>query len=362
MKITFPWFGNGDSVGLEHVRHMRRMHGVTGALHNIPAGDVWPMEDILLLKESIESAGLSFDAVESLPVHEDIKLRKGDYGQLIENYKENIVRLSRAGVGCICYNFTPAFNVTQPIIARELAEGPKPEIEDEPAIFAKTGEIDIQPSDTCVLSQDDERLIDDYRALGDKGLWRNFELFINEIMPVASKNDVNMAIHPDEQPALMPGIADMPGVAATKADIDRLLAVNSDRHNGIVMCSGIFSTPNGEVRPSFEDYARATAKYASMGRIHFAHVRDVKISEDGSISENAHISPHDSQDVERVLTSFFNAGYKGCFRYDHRRMTVAVDGAPNYGLYDRVVGAMYLTGIMIALESRLKLASGGDFS
>jgi mannonate dehydratase len=367
MKITFPWLGEGDTVSLEHIRHMRRMHGVASALNDIPTGEVWPMEDILRLKERIDAAGLSFDAVESLPVHEDIKLRRGDYKRLIENYRENIVRISKAGAACVCYNFTPAFNATQSIIARELAEGPRPD-RDEPDEFS-TPEDDAAWCERVDIPEETSRALDDYKALGSEELWRNYELFINEVIPTAANAGINMAIHPDELPETLPGFSDLPRVASTEDDIDRLLSISDDRHHGIVMCAGSFSRVSQFAQASklsrndsaacilFDDYARMVTKYAGMNRVHFAHIRDVKISDDGSMLENAHISPYDSQDVERLLAVFFSAGYKGCLRYDHRRMTEAEDGALAYGLYDRIVGAMFLTGIMITLETRLKLAS-----
>ncbi|MDR3320838.1 MAG: mannonate dehydratase [Synergistaceae bacterium] len=356
MKITFPWLGEEDTVNLEHVRHMRRMHGVACALNDIPIGELWPMEDILRLKESIEAAGLSFDAVEILPVHEDIKLRRGDYKRFLENYRENIVRLSKAGAVCVCYNFTPAFNAAQSIIARELAEGPKFETDDDPADFPILVE-DLTRSARDDIPEETSRMLDDYRALGSEGLWRNYGLFIKEIMPTAASVGVNMAIHPDELPETLLRASDLPSLASTEEDIDRLLSCSNDKHHGIVMCTGSFSHVWGPPSTLFDDYARMITKYAGMGRVHFAHVRDVKISEDGYMLENAHISPYDSQDVERLLAVFFNSGYKGCFRYDHRRMTVTEDGTPTYGLYDRIVGAMFLTGVMITLETRLKMAS-----
>ena len=107
MKMTFRWYGGDDPVTLDNIRQIPCMTGVVTAVYSVPVGQVWPQEEIDKMKAEINSKGLEMEVIESVPVHEDIKLRRGDYQLYIDNYKENIRRLAKAGVKCICYNFMP---------------------------------------------------------------------------------------------------------------------------------------------------------------------------------------------------------------------------------------------------------------
>lgn len=124
MKITFRWFGrHDDSVALEHIRQIPGMHGIAGALFHIPVGEAWPLEEVMALKKEVNDNGLRFEVVESVNVHEDIKLGLPTRDRYIENYKETIRNLSRAGVKVICYNFMPVFDWTRSDLAKELPDG-----------------------------------------------------------------------------------------------------------------------------------------------------------------------------------------------------------------------------------------------
>lgn len=123
MKMTFRWYGPDDPVTLDNIRQIPGMTGVVTAVYSVPVGEVWPEEEILKLKAQVEAKGLEMEVIESVPVHEDIKLRRGNYQQYIENYKENIRRLAKAGVKCICYNFMPVFDWTRSQLDRELPDG-----------------------------------------------------------------------------------------------------------------------------------------------------------------------------------------------------------------------------------------------
>ena len=123
MKMTFRWYGPDDPVTLDNIRQIPGMTGVVTAVYSVPVGEVWPEEEILKLKAQVEAKGLEMEVIESVPVHEDIKLRRGNYQQYIENYKENIRRLAKAGLKCICYNFMPVFDWTRSQLDRELPDG-----------------------------------------------------------------------------------------------------------------------------------------------------------------------------------------------------------------------------------------------
>jgi mannonate dehydratase len=309
MKITFPWYGEEDSITLDHISYLRGTHAVSSALYSVPDGELWAVNDIRALKERIESAGLAFEVAEDLPVHDDIKLRRGDCERCIDNYKENIARLSMAGVRCICYDFSP-------------------------------------PSSAA----DDDESIRDYVELGSSGLWRNFELFVREIIPIALRRDVNMAVRVGEPRLPAAGVSQLPRLADSEESLDRLLSIHGDHHHGIVMSS------EGLNLSCFDDYLALINKYGTMGRIHYALLRDMRVKDDGAFKETAHCSPYDSRDMTRILTAYREAGFQGNARFDHSRMSGARPGR-KYDLYDRAVGTMYLTGILLTLESRIKLVA-----
>ena len=119
MKLSFRWYGHDDPVTLQNIRQIPGMHSIVTAVYDVPVGDVWPMESILNLKEAVEANGLHFDVIESVPVHEDIKLGLPTRDQYIANYCENIRRLSKAGIKCICYNFMPVFDWTRTQLDRK---------------------------------------------------------------------------------------------------------------------------------------------------------------------------------------------------------------------------------------------------
>jgi mannonate dehydratase len=295
MKITFPWFGEEDSITIGRLGYLRGLRGVSVALNSIPVGELVPTELISDYKEKIWACGYAFEVLEDLPVHRDIKLRSGDFERYIENYKENIARLSMAGARVISYSFAPG--------------------------------------------QDEG-----FRELGREGLWKNLELFVREIIPVALRVGVYMAFRfggadvPDSE---------MARLIAGEEDIDRFLSIHGDQHHGIAMSSA------GLEASGFDPYLGMICKYGAMGRIHYALLRDVMAREDGSFQETEHCSPYDSRDMVKIMAAYHEAGYDGCARFDHSRMEQA-DG-PNFDLYDRTVGTMYLTGIMLTLDSRIKV-------
>jgi mannonate dehydratase len=342
MKMTFRWYGPEDPVTLSHIRQIPNMSGVVTAVYSVPVGEVWPEEDIAKLKSEILAKGLEMEVIESVPVHEDIKLRRGDYKRYIENYKENIRRLAKEGVKCICYNFMPVFDWTRSKLDQELEDG------SNALVYYKEHVDQMDPTklalpgwDASYSTQEMTELIDAYKAIGEEGLWKNLEHFIQEIIPVAIEEDVDMAIHPDDPPWPIFGI---PRIITNEANLDRFLSLYDDPHHGLTLCSGSLGCA------AFNDYVALVKKYAGMGRVHFAHVRNVKILGDGSFEESAHYSPCGSLDIVEILKAYHEAGFTGYIRPDHGRMIWGETGKPGYGLYDRALGAMYMTGIWETLE------------
>lgn len=342
MQMTFRWYGEDDPVSLEYIRQIPGMDGIVSAIYSVPPGELWPMEAIRALKDRIEAAQLTFEVVESVPVHEDIKLGRGDCDRYIENYAENVRRLGEAGVRCICYNFMPVFDWTRSRLAQTLPDGSNAlaYYVDDVAEMDPT-KLSLPGWDSSYSVDDVAKLIDAYKTLGEEGLWRNLKRFVDAIVPVAAKHDVNMAIHPDDPPWPIFGI---PRIITEERHIDRFLALSDDAHHGLTLCSGSLGCA------TFNDYTAMVKKYAAMGRIHFAHLRNVKILADGSFEESAHYSPCGSLDMVEILRAYHSAGFKGYIRPDHGRMIWGEAGKPGYGLYDRALGAVYLRGIWETLD------------
>lgn len=342
MKMTFRWYGDNDPVTLEQIRQIPGVTGIVSAIYNIPVGKIWPVEAIRELKEKVSRSGLSLEVIESVPVHEDIKLHRGKYQEYIENYKENIRRLAAEGIRCICYNFMPVFDWTRSRLDQPLPDG------SNALVYYKEDVDRMDPAkmslpgwDASYFPEEIEELIRAYQILGIEGLWENLKYFIQEIIPVAIECNVNMGLHPDDPPWPIFGI---PRIITDEAAIDRFLSLYEDPRHGLSLCSGSLGCA------ACNDIPHLVRKYGKMGRIHFAHMRNVKILEDGSFEESAHPSFCGSLDMEEIMKAYYETGFDGYMRPDHGRMIWGETGKPGYGLYDRALGAVYLMGIWETLE------------
>lgn len=348
MKISFRWYGSDDPVKLEYIRQIPSMYSIVTAIYDVPVGEKWSEESIAKLKEQVENAGIKFEVIESVPVHEDIKLGLPTREKYIENYKENIRRLSKAGVKCICYNFMPVFDWTRTQLDKKLPDGStalvyyKDQIEKMDPL---KGELSLPGWDASYTKESLAEVFEKYKKVDEETLWSNLEYFLKEIIPVAEQCDVRMAIHPDDPPWPIFGL---PRIITNEKNIDRFLKLVDSKYNGLTFCTG--SLGSG----SFNDIVKMVDKYAAQGRIHFMHVRNVKLLEDGSFEESAHYSPCGSLDVVRIIEALYKNNFDGYLRPDHGRMIWGETGRPGYGLYDRALGAMYITGIWEALEKTYK--------
>ena len=342
MKMTFRWYGEEDPVTLAAIRQIPGVAGIASAIYHIAVGKAWPCEAIKELKERVTAAGLVLEVIESLPVHEDIKLHRGKFQEYIENYKENIRRLAAEGVRCICYNFMPVFDWTRSRLDHPLADGSRT------LAYYKTDEKTMDPAkmvlpgwNTSYFPEEIDGLIKAYQILGIEGLWGSLKYFINEIMPVAIECDVNMCLQPDDPPW---PVFDIPRIITDEAAIDRFLALYNDTHHGLSLCTGSLGCA------ACNDIPRLVRKIGGLGRIHYAPMRNVKILQDGSFEESAHPSFCGSLDMEAVMKAYYDIGYTGYMSPAHGRMIWNEEGKPGYGLYDRALGAVYLIGIWETLK------------
>lgn len=352
MNITFRWYGqDNDSVQLEQIKQIPGTKGIVWALHQKPVGEVWQKEEIQQEVDYIKSHGFHADVVESVNVHESIKLGNADREQYIENYKETIRNLGEAGVKVICYNFMPVFDWTRTALYEPLPDGStalffeKEKIESlDPAELIETV---ASASDLTLPGWEPEKmsrikeLFEEYEGMTEETLWENLSYFLQAILPVAEASGIKMAIHPDDPPWSIFGL---PRIMTSGESWEKLLSISDSPSNGITFCTGSMGA-NPE-----NDMVELAAKYAKHSP--FAHLRNVKIFENGDFIETSHYTQDGSIDLSGVVREFASQNYEGYARPDHGRHIWNEQCRPGYGLYDRALGIMYLLGLWDAYQAK----------
>lgn len=343
MKLTFRWYGEGDKITLDKIRQIPNMYSVVTAVYDVPVGEVWSEESIARLKQVTEDSGLKMEVIESVPVHEDIKLGMPTRDRYIEAYKENIRRLGKAGVKCICYNFMPVFDWTRTQLDKVAKDGSNSLVYYENQLEAMnplSGELSLPGWDSSYKKEDLKCLFEQYKQVDCEKLFENLKYFLEAVIPVAEECDVKMAIHPDDPPWPIFGL---PRIITNEENIDRFLKLVDSPYNGLTFCVGSLGADRNN------DLVKMVAKYAAMGRIHFMHIRNIKLV-DGGFEETAHDQRYGSMDIIGIVKALVDNGFDGYVRPDHGRMIWGETGKPGYGLYDRALGASYLNGVFEAVE------------
>lgn len=347
MKLSFRWYGEEDKVTLENIRQIPGMHSIVTAVYDVPVGEVWSRESIAELKKQTEEAGLHFEVIESVPVHEDIKLGKPARDRYIANYCENIKRLAEAGIKCICYNFMPVFDWTRTQLDHVLPDGSTSlvyyqEQIDQVNPLASDSDLTLPGWDASYTREELKQVVAEYNSMSEENLWDNLKYFLEAVIPTAASCGVNMAIHEDD-PCW--SIFGLPRIITCEENLDKFLKLVDDPHNGITLCTGSLGCS------AENDVVKMAGKYAAMGRIHFVHARNVAVLEDNrGFEERAHLSACGSLDMFAILKALHDNGFDGYIRPDHGRMIWGETGRAGYGLYDRALGATYLNGIWEALD------------
>jgi mannonate dehydratase len=393
MKQTWRWFGPNDTVSLENIVQAGAT-GVVSALDHIATGKTWPIADIETHKRLIEQAGLVWEVVESIPLHNDIKTRSGNFQQLIENYKESIKNLGKCGIHCICYNFMPVVDWTRTNLNYSLpnqSEALRFEMVDFAAYdlfvlkrpgadksyskavldlsgerFASMEASEIESLEKNIIaglpggegSYDRDGIlttIEKFALIGNENYRRNLILFLKEIVPTAESVSVQLAIHPDDPPFSLFGL---PRVVSTARDARMLLDAVPSSANGLTMCAGSYGAR------SDNDLVGMVEEFGS--RIHFVHLRNIKREEHGSFHESEHLDG-DNDIVglvqallkeEKKRSSRNGLNHEIPMRPDHGH-TMAdelgnPDIRPGYSFAGRMKGLAELRGVIHAVENIYK--------
>lgn len=351
MKMTFRWYGPSDPVTLDRIRQIPNMTGVVTALYTIPVGEVWDLDSILALKRQVNDAGLEMEVIESVPVHEEIKLGSPARDRYIANYCQTIRNLGQAGVRVICYNFMPVFDWVRSELKFKTSDGSNCLAYDQHTVDKldpKKKSLSLPGWDESYSKEELANLLKRYESVDENKLFDNMVYFLQKIIPVCEECDVKMAVHPDDPPW---SLFDLPRIIRSEETIDRLFAAVDSKYNGITLCTGSLGADQ------HNDLVHMAGKYAAMGRVHFLHARNIKFvpQEDGKLF--FHESPHPTEcgslDIYGILRALYENGFDGYVRPDHGRNIWGEDGKPGYGLYDRALGAVYLSGVWEAIAKTL---------
>ncbi len=355
MEMSFRWYGSKhDSISLQYIRQIPGVTGIITTLYDKLPEDKWEYEEIMAMKKEVEDAGLHLAGIESVNVHDAIKVGSPDRDQYIDTYIESLENLGKADIHLVCYNFMPVFDWTRTELARVRPDGSTVLAYTQEAVDQIDPEnmfesIKGQMNDTIMPGWEPERmakikeLFEMYKEVDSEKLFANLKYFLERIMPVCNKYDIKMGIHPDD-PAW--SVFGLPRIIINKENILRMMKMVDDPHNGVSFCTGSFGT---NLKNDLPDMIRSL-----KGRIHFAHIRNLEFHSQDDFEESAHLSSDGTFDMYEIMKALYDIGFDGPIRPDHGRMIWGEVGMPGYGLYDRALGATYLNGLWEAIDKNAK--------
>ena len=385
MEKTWRWFGKKDKITLPMLRQIG-VEGIVTALHDVPNGEIWTVEAINDLKSYIESYGLRWSVVESLPVCEAIKYAGTEREQLIENYKVSLANLGKCGIKTVCYNFMPVIDwirtdLQHPwpdgtsslyydrirfayfdirILEREGAE--KDYTEEELQKVAELDKVITEAEkdaliDTIIVKTQGfvngnikegdknpvsifKRLLALYKDINRDALRENMRYFLSAIMPVCEEYGVNMCVHPDDPPFQVLGL---PRIVTNENDIEWFLNAVNNPHNGLTFCAGSLSA--GE----HNDTRELSKKFAK--RTHFVHLRSTAAMQGGNFIESSHLTGRGH--LIDLIRIFENENPGLPMRVDHGRMMLGDEDKgynPGYSFHGRMLALAQVEGMMAVVD------------
>jgi mannonate dehydratase len=391
LEQTWRWYGPKDTITLQEIKQTGAT-GVVNALHHIPYGELWSVAEIMERKKTIEAAGLKWSVVESVPVHDDIKKRSGNYLLYIENYKQTLRNLAQCGIYTVCYNFMPVLDWSRTQLAMPFGDGTfalqfemkafiafelfilkrsgdekyytAQQIEEAKAYYEAMSPAQIDELKSAILQglpgSDDSftlaqltELLDSYKGISRAQLLENLKSFLKAIIPVAEEAGVRMAIHPDDPPRPVLGL---PRVVSTISDIEAILTAVDSPANGLTLCTGSLGAG------AFNDLPAIAHRFAH--RINFTHLRNVKRDETGNFNEDyvfegdvdlyAVIKELVLEEVRRMAEG--REDWQIPMRPDHGNLMLGDIGRkfyPGYSLYGRMKGLAELRGLEIGIRKSI---------
>ena len=389
MEKTWRWFGKGDKITLPMLKQIG-VEGIVTALHHIPNGEVWSFEAITEMKQYIESFGLKWSVVESLPVSESIKYGGAQRDELIENYKISLANLGRAGITTVCYNFMPVIDWIRTDLAHPWADGTSSLYFDKirfayfdcKILNRERAESDysadelrqVDELDRSITQSEKDELVDTiivktqgfvngnikegdqnpvaifkrllqlYNGIDRDGLRENLRYFLAAIMPVCEEWGINMCIHPDDPPYQVLGL---PRIVTSAEDIDWFLQAVDNPHNGLTFCAGSLSAG------LHNDVPQLARRFAS--RTHFVHLRSTNATPDGNFIEASHLEGRGHLvDLVRI---FEKERADLPMRVDHGRLML--DDAdkgynPGYSFHGRMLALAQVEGMMAVVRDEMR--------
>lgn len=354
MKLTFRWYGKGrDSITLEQIRQIPGCTGIMGVLDEKAAGEVWTAEECSEYARLVHSAGLECEVIESVNVHEDIKLGRQSRDRYIDNYCETIRSLAKAGVKVIIYNFMPVLDWLRTDLARLNPEdGSFSMYYDENDLGSPTpvelAARTVQGANGFSLPgwepnrlKELENTMAAYRSISPDDLLQNYKYFLDRILPVCEEFHVKMACHPDDPSWPVFGL---PRLAYSRKGLERILSLHDSPCHTLCLCTGsLGSNPDNDI-PSM------IRQFGAMGRISCLHVRNIKHLSHHCFRETSHLSTEGSLDMYEIMKAIYLYCPDTYIRPDHGRMIWNETARPGYGLYDRALGLTYLNGLWEAIS------------
>ncbi|MDO4268072.1 MAG: mannonate dehydratase [Eubacteriales bacterium] len=359
MKMTFRWYGSdSDSITLKQIKQIPGMTGLMGLLDYKAAGEVWNEDEIKAYVDEVHAAGLECEVIESVNVHEDIKMGLPTRDKYIENYITTIRNLAKYGVKVIVYNFMPVFDWLRTDLARLIPEDGSNSLYFDEKELGDMTPIDLVKNtiDNCngftlpgwepARLAELETTLKHYENITPDMLRENYKYFLDAVIPVCEEVGVKMAVHPDD-PAWP--IFGLPRISHSQEDFDKIVALHDSPANALCLCTGsLGSNPDNDIPAIIRHFGE-------KNRIACLHIRNVKYLGYRKFREAAHLSSAGDLDMFAIVKAVYDTCPHDVYvRPDHGRMIWDEVGRPGYGLYDRALGACYLNGLWEAIDKMSK--------